>query len=218
SSAQKLVPGDTNDACDVFVRDRGSLVGTGGFGGSPPDGSEPPDDRFCIEGVCIPPQVPLTFADELSDVDDVVSARGANLIGGSIASRPALADLYTVLELESMPRTPALAAATTGLVYGLSFEIGGKPYEVRVASTGLGPNGETTAEFGLFSCPPNKLLCTKVTDLKGGFGTTGERIVFSVPLDDLGIEDRSSISDVTAFTGLGSFIGGVTSGLDEAAP
>lgn len=212
-----LVPGDTNNAADLFVRDMGPEVGVGGFGGqAPDDDEEDDDDQVCIGDVCIPPLASVTFEDELDDVDEAVGKRGANLIGGRITYRSPLDDLYTVLELESMPRTPALAAATTGLVYGMSFDVDGKSYEVRVASTGLGSHGETTAAFGLFSCPPGELLCFEVADLKGGFGTTGERIVFSVPLDDLGIEDGSMISDVTAFTAIGTFMSSEAEVIDEA--
>ncbi|MGH2754670.1 MAG: hypothetical protein ACRDLB_09560, partial [Actinomycetota bacterium] len=222
STRSDHVAGDTNETSigasgrggwDYFVRDLGTELGIGGFGGT--SDVPPPEDRICIEGVCIPPSAPLTFNDRLADVDETVTARGANLIGGSIASRPTLGDLYAVLELESMPRTPALAAATAGLVYGMSFDIDGKPYEVRIVSTGLGLHGETTAAFGLFDCS-GELLCSKVTDLKGGFGTTGERIVFSLPLDALDLEGDSVVSDVKIFTALGSMFGGAVQTLDQA--
>ncbi|MGH2753955.1 MAG: hypothetical protein ACRDLB_05930, partial [Actinomycetota bacterium] len=214
SWADNLVAHDTNDQPDVFLYDRGPNLGFGGLGG-PQSGAEPPDDdRLCIEGVCIPPGASIAFEDRLADVDDSAAARGANLIGGSIASRPALADLYAVLELESMPRTPALAAATAGLVYGMSFEVDGDAYEVRIASTGIGSHGETTSAFGLFDCS-GELLCTKLADLEGGFGTTGERIVFSLPLDSLDLESGSSISKVRVFTALGSLLHGSTETIDE---
>ncbi|MGH2754208.1 MAG: hypothetical protein ACRDLB_07205, partial [Actinomycetota bacterium] len=129
---------------------------------------------------------------------------------------PQYEDLFADIELESMPRTPALAVATAGLVYGMSFEIDGEPSEVRIASTGVGLHGETTASFGLFDCSSDGLLCTKVGNLRGGFGTTGERIVFSLPLHALGLEGGSVISELKVFTALGAFDSRVLKTLDRA--
>lgn len=150
--------------------------------------------------------------------DAISSKLGAvgDLLGARIIYRPTLNDIFVVLELEHMPRTPKLAVVTAGSVYGMSFELDGRPYEIRSASTGLGASGETTADFGLFSCTDGGLLCTKVADLEGGFGTTGERITTAVPLDDLGVRDGSVISEVKAFTALGTFLGGPTTDVDGA--
>ncbi|MGH2755654.1 MAG: TolB family protein [Actinomycetota bacterium] len=205
------VPHDTNSAMDVFVRDRGLPLSVGDLVASHQARSLSVDGvpAFARTGtVWIEDAVPDGLAPKLGQVGELLGAR--------ISYRPLLNDIYVVLELESMPRTPALAAVTAGAVYGMSFTLDGKAYEIRSASTGLGPNGKTTAAFGLFSCPDGAVLCTKVADLRGGFGTTGEGIVFSVPLDNLGVKDGSVISGVTAWTALGTFHGGATKSVDKA--
>ncbi|MGH2753977.1 MAG: hypothetical protein ACRDLB_06040, partial [Actinomycetota bacterium] len=118
--------------------------------------------------------------------------------------------------LRSLPRTPALAAVTAGTVYGLTLRVDGRAYEIRAASTGVGFHGETTAAHGLFSCSRREPSCDRVAELKGGFGTTGDRMTFSVPIADLGVEDGSVISDIEAFTALGTVPAGAVEIVDEA--
>ena len=197
------------------ARDRGPNLGVGGF--ERPDVPKPPDDRICVQGFCIPPAPSVAFLDRSGDVDQG-PFRAADLIGGYLTPRPPLGDLYLTLDLATMPRTPTLAAATSGIVYGVSLVVDGERYEIRAASTGLGPNGETTADFGLFSCSGDVLGCTKVKDLDGGFGTTGERITFSVPAEDVGMGNDSIVSRSRAFAATGSFLGGALQTLDEAKP
>lgn len=200
--------GDTNELPDTFVRDRGSVLGVGGLvrDGRAARLSLRGSPRFTHTGTA-------WIADPISDATDAIH----ELIGIRVSYRPLLGDLSVVLELASMPRTPALAAATAGTVYGMSFRIDGRSYEVRAASTGLGARGETTALFGLFSCQATELMCTKVADLTGGFGTTGERITFSIPLEDLEIENGSVMSHVRGFAAVGTLIGGPLHVLDWAA-
>ena len=194
----------------VWRTDLGDVLGIGGWGGSPST-SDPGDDlSICIEGTCVPPLGSVSFSGSSHSVDALLTARGANLEGGDVTYRPSSRDLYITLELETMPRTPALAAATAGLIYGASFEIDGQPYEIRAASTGIGSRGETTAAFGLFSCSTGSRSCTRMAALNGGFGTTGERITFSVPFSELHIQSGSALSNVKAFTALGSFLAGPT--------
>lgn len=204
-----------NPGVDTFSRDRGLSLGVGNLNGSSP-GTQFLSDELCIEDICVPPLASVWFTKGMREVDPENRKRGGKLFGGRISYRPHLDDLFAVLELEEMPRTPALAAATAGMVYGVSFTVDGKPYQIRAASTGIGLNGETTADFGLFSCPSGELLCTKEADLKGSFGTTGERITFSVPLDHLGLEEGSSISRVKLFTALGSYLGNAKKVIDSA--
>jgi len=212
SCAEDLVQGDDGHDWDFFVRDRGLPLSVGDLVAS---GRA---SRLSLDGA---PRFSRTGTAWIDDaVPDALSSKlgqAGELLGARITYRPLLEDIYVVLELESMPRTPMLVAATAGTVFGMSLNIDGKPYEIRSASTGLGPHGETAAEFGLFSCGVGRLLCTKVANLKGGFGTTGERITISVPLDDLGIEDDSVISKVKAYTSLGTFLGGALQIVDEAS-
>lgn len=214
ASVSRSEGGDVGGAQVSFWRvNLGKALGVGGLGLKLEDGE---DDRFCIERSCIPPQAAVSFWSGPSiNLGKVLTGSAADLIGGAIAYRPSLGDLYVKLELESMPRTPALAAATAGILYGMTFEVDGHPYEIRSVSTGLGAHGETTAVFGLFDCSTDELVCTKVKDLKGGFGTTGERITFSVPLEGLRVQNGSEILNVQAFTALGGYGAGATKILDS---
>lgn len=206
-SKEPLVPDDTNENFDVFVYDRGAPLGTGGFLGSPPKGEPdpPPDDRICVvPDVCIPPLDAASWTDGTDDLDDVLTQQGANLFGASLAYRPQYQDVFAAIELEAMPQVlPGLSP----IFYGLSFNVAGKSFEVRASSL-LG------GTFELFDCTDSQ-LCEKVAALAGGYGTTGERVVFSLPLSKLGLEDGGGLSDVKAYSALGSPFTGAHKTLDE---
>lgn len=198
--------------------DLGPTLGGDIFEGSATEPDQSDEPLICIEGTCIPPQASVSFSEATgSDLGDALTARGADVIGAAIAYRPALSDIFVSLELEAMPRTPALAAASAGILYGMTFEADGRPYEIMAASTGLGSRGETTAAFGLFSCASSsEAPCTKVADINGGFGTTGERITFSVPLSGIDLETSGSqLTDVKVFTAFGSYLGVARSSIDQ---
>ena len=211
SCSPDVVNDDTNERWDLFIRDRGLPLSVGELA------STGQAVRIVLDGA---PAFSRTGTAWIKDkVSDTVLSKlpALELIGARISYRPLFEDIYVVLELDEMPRSPALAAVTAGSVFGMSLQIDGNPYEVRSKSTGLGPSAETTAAFGLFSCSDIEILCAKVADLSGGFGTTGERISFSVPLDDLRIEDGSIISEVRAFAGFGTFLSGVTKVTDATS-
>lgn len=68
--------------------------------------------------------------------------------------------------------------------------------------------------FGLFDCSETRPVCINVADLRGGYGTTGMRVVFSLPLREIGLQDGGELSNVEAFSGLGTFQTGATEILD----
>lgn len=215
SEFTNMVEKDRNDAVDVFVRDIGHHpLGTGPLGGSPSKDQEPADERICVApDVCVPPHGSLFWSTE-DDAAGDPTRRGAKLYGASLAYRPQLGDLYAAIELEHMGsglvQGPAglMFGGDPSLLYGLRFEAGGKSYEVRATSL-LG------GTFGLFVCMDTTLGCKRVTSLKGGYGTTGERVVFSLPLQDIGLEDGGELKDVEAFSGLGSYLMGAIEVLDS---
>lgn len=211
--AVAVLAGSCGPSHHGIVIDRGADVGVGGFGGSP--SPQPPDENdegICIEGTCIPPQGFVSF---LGDSGQATGALGTDIIETRIAYRPNLGDLYVALELDHMPPSPKLAALTAGVVYGMSFTLDAKAYEIRATSIGLGPHGETTAAFGLFSCSKDQRFCSKVSDLHGGYGTTGMRVVFSLPLEEIGLEEGGTLNDVIAYSGLGSYMTGASKILDR---
>lgn len=211
-----VVEGDVNGRSDIFLHNLGPDLGTGalhdlGFRASPgvkdsyasvPHQSA--DAVICVgPHTCIPPGAAVAVSDDTHDLNQVLTRVGANLYGASIAYRPEYSDLFAAIELEHMPQViPGLSP----IFYGLRFEIEDKRYEVRATSL-LG------GTFGLFDCTDSP-TCMKVADLRGGYGTTGERVVLSLPLGKIGLDDGGELSDVEAFSGLGSFLSGATKFLD----
>ena len=197
SPSTNLVHRATCDQGDIFVRDLGPELGAGELevGGRPSMAGAP---SFASTGVA-------AATDASGDLGAALTKDGANLIGASLAFRPQLHDLFARIELRDMPM---FAAANPALVYGVDVTVHGVRYEIRAAKTGIG------AVFGLFR--RNALgLWTKVAELRGGYGTTGDEVVFSVPLRDLGLEHAGRLSHVRAFTALGTFGGGPATVLDR---
>ena len=197
------VPDDRNGVLDVFVRDLGmrplALGALEGPGGGRTKGVPP----VCLSERCIPPREAMSILDKKDGATVALAAQGADLYGASLAYRPDLSDLFGVIELEHMP--PVLPGLLSPLVHGLRFEAEGTHYEVRVGSL-LG------GTFSLFEC--SGLACTKLGDLKGGYGTTGTRLVFSLPLGAIGLDEGGELSAVEAFSGLGTLETGAAKILD----
>ena len=203
SCADNLTENDENQDYDIFLRDIGSEMGVGGLEESS-YGEEPPDNQICIAPeVCVPPGGTAITKDGISDVPPQLTEQGANLYGASLAYRSQYSDLFAAIELEHMPTViPGLSP----IFYGLRFEVGDKSFEVRATSF-LG------GSFGLFDCTLSP-ACMKVADLRGGYGTTGMRVVFSLPLDLIGLQDGGELSDGQAFSALGSYLTGTAETLD----
>lgn len=207
SSAPNLVPGDTNGLWDVFVRDRGlplsAQPGEGGSGGT----EDPPSGTVCLPdpvGCIASPGAALVeaFRSESGDLPPV-----ADLVGARIAFRPDLADLFFALDVRTMKNLVHLE--TEGLVYTFAFQVGSKDYEIRAVQSVLG------ATFGLFRCDGS--ACSEISKLKGGFGTTGSRIVVSLPLSLLGEDGVVSVTEVSGHSARGIYLTGSLVPLDEIA-
>ena len=197
-----IVEGDTNEEFDLFLRDRGVPLGTIQRPDETRQGAGSPRGALCIDESCLTPFDMLDAADSLTDPR---SASGEHdLIGARIAYRPDLRDLFVSIEIEEMP---VVAPGLSPFLYGLRFNVGGSRYEVRATSL-LG------GTFGLFDCSGLLPTCIKVADLHGGYGTTGERIVFALPLEALGLEAGGDLSEVEAFSSIGLFHSGETNVLD----
>ena len=189
----------------IYVRSRGRPLGYGGFAN---EGSYAErEDGICIgPDVCIPPFGGLSKSDESQR--PTMPLAWTDLLEAHIYYRPQLEDLFVVLDLEHLPTLPTngVGAETLPFWYGFRFTVERKAYEARATSL-LG------GTFGLFDCTDSS-ICTKVADLRGGYGTTGERVVFSLPLEAVGLEDGGELSDVEAFSALGSYFTGPTKILD----
>lgn len=215
SCSSDFVTNDGSDLVDdLFVADRGQPLSVGELAnaGRAQRISLDGDRGFSRTGIA---KVMDADSDSRASLDIPLSATVGEMIGAGLSYRPELEDIFLTLELEGMPRTPTLAGATAGHVYGARFVADGVDHEVRISSQGLTANGLTAAVFGLFACTNGPLApCEFVTQLRGGFGTTGERIVVSLPLGDIGLNDGGSLSEVKAFTALGSYLLGPQKILD----
>lgn len=187
---------------DTFLRDRGRVLEVGDLntGG--------PGVALHIPGVSSGVQASQAVVED--DNDTSALQPDADLLGATIVHRPVTSDLFLKLDLESMTG-PFGRAGDPSLVYGWRFAADGTSYEIRAARIGaLGSPFE--AAFGLFRC---ELVCSQVAELEGGFGTIGESIVVSMPLQLVGLEGGGSMADTAAFVGVGSFYSGAATALDH---
>lgn len=186
----------------VYLHDRGPKVGVGNSREPKPQQPQDPNEDICIGDVCIPP---LGFVASIDATSETVGGRqGADLHGASLAYRPPYEDLFAAIELEHMP---TVVPGPSPIFYGLRFQVEDKSYEVRATSF-LG------GTFGLFECSSGSPSCVKVADLRGGYGTTGERVVLSLPLDAIGLEGGGELSEVEAYSAFGSYFTGPAKILD----
>lgn len=175
STATNLVTGDTNRADDVFVRDRGVDLGVGGWVGSTPSSSPSPVPPTCVGDLCVP-----------VCVNDTCVPPPGQLSGARVAVRPALRDLFVDVDATSLSSAP-------DLFYGADFLASGVSYEVRMQRGSVQVFRRTGSGGWVF-----------VATVRGGYGTTGESAVASVPLAVLGLSSGDDVSGVKAFSAVGS--------------
>ncbi len=217
SCAKNLVAGDTNGTRDEFVRDRGPHLGaatvTGRAGGA-----------VTLSGwATFSGAVLASAADSATDGVADAAVSGAELIGGDVVYRPELGDLFLRLDVTQIPAVGVGLGGITPpgdprVLYGFRFVANGATYEVRVHRAGANTTNPLDAAFGLFEC--TETLCTEVAALRGGYGTTGERIVVSVPLSAVTrsgqpLGEGGVLSSLRAYTGYGSYYGGATQVVDQ---
>lgn len=198
TSATDLVSPTTNGQSQLFVRDRGDVLGIGS--GKTAGVSVMGHPAFSRDYL-------LSSADALSDVPAALQHQGMDILRASLAYRPALSDLYLRIELRSMP---AVAATLPTTVYAVALRARGVDYELRVAWQG------TDAAFALFRRDVSGWQpVTSAPRVAGGYGTTGQEVVASIPLAALGLQHGGRIAAVSARTGLGNFATGITTVVDS---
>lgn len=196
----------------VYVTDLGPALGIGAPPTRNPSSMNKltPDDEggpVClIEGACIPSPGKLSSVDPTNELSPHLTDLGAELSGVGLAYRPQSQDLFVTIELAHMPR---IGSITSPILHGLQFKAADRSLEVRAGSL-LG------GTFGLFDCTTLSRACTKIADLDGGYGTTGERVVFSLPLEAIGLQGGGELSGVQAFSAIGSLGSGPATILDTA--
>ena len=197
----------TGPTQQVYLYDQGPTLGVGGFG-SPrhQGGGGGGGGAICVEDVCLPPLEAVSGGDPADDVNAALAAEGGDMIGASLAVRPRTRDLFARLEVAGLP--PA-ADGRSVFLDGLDLTANGAPYEIRAEHAG--PD-----RFGLFRRDaPGPWR--RVAALHGGYGTTGDEVVFAIPLRDLGLQAGGRLTHVEAFTSLGAFDTGPIRFVDRAS-
>ena len=190
----------------VYVRDMGPSLGTGGLAASDEATDVAVSGFARIAGARL-----LDVADPRNDG---VPAAGVELIGASATYRPEEEDVF--LRLDLAPRThfwaPLLGTTARkpgAVTYGWELGIGGVRHEVRATQTAA-PTGAT---FALFRC---EAACTQVESLRGGDGTVGDAVAVSVPVAKLGGEG-ASLAFTQAWAAAGEANTGPLRVLDDVA-
>jgi len=177
---------------DGFVWDRGKALATNELArGTAPTGAAPPPDGCSgtqIGSTCLPPGAVLE-----SNRLDQSAACGAladpGLRAASIAYRPWSGDVFVRLSLApgSVER-----ARLTATVFGIDVNVGTRRYEVRADGT----------SFALYDGPG--ATATRLGPVTGGFGTTGEEVVFALPMHMIGSGSPGKTGVVTGFAAAGT--------------
>jgi hypothetical protein len=156
-----------------------------------------------------------------SDPQVLADTEGAEMIGADFIYRPENEDFYFRLEVTKIPTLPLGigGGATVGsdqVLYGLRFSAGGKEFQIRAhKSGGVQPGNPTGPYFGLFVCgqpPADEGTCLEIAPLKGGYGTTGERIVVALPLEvlreagEIKLKEGDQIGGLYAFAAQGAYL------------
>lgn len=100
----------------------------------------------------------------------------------------------------------------------LNAHADGTTYEVRAAQVASDALSSGYGTFSLFTCErTDRRSCTEVDELRGGFGTTGEAVVFTIPLAAVGLADGGRLTGLRAYSAHGSLLTGALRTLDGAA-
>ena len=177
---------------DGFVWDRGKALATNELArGTAPAGAAPPPDGCSgtqIGSTCLPPGAVLE-SNRLDHSAGCGALADPGLRAASIAFRPWSGDVFVRLSLApgSVER-----ARLTATVFGIDVNVGGNRYEVRADAT----------SFALYDGPG--ATATRLGPVTGGFGTTGEEIVFALPMHTIGSGSPGKTGVVTAFAAAGT--------------
>lgn len=201
-----LVPNDHTNQWEVYLRDRGTVLGAGGLAASGrlSVASRPGFARTGVVSVAASP-----------GAGAATPLAGGALSGATVAYRASSQDLFVRESLQSMPAVGPAAVSDPALLYGFALTVDGIDYEVRVQRV-LGPDYDAAggASFGLFR-ETSGGSWTKVATLRGGYGTTGQEVVFSLPLANIGAQSGARLRGLTAFTAFGSYFTGSIRTLDR---
>jgi Tol biopolymer transport system component len=111
------------------------------------------------------------------------------LRSASTVYRPNLGDVFVRLSLAA---GATARARLTGVLFGIDLTAAGRHYEVRADG----------GDLGLYDGAGS--AAARLATLPGGFGATGEEVVFAVPLRALGLPSSGRLSAVAAYAAIGT--------------
>lgn len=204
SSASNLVEGDTNQVNDVFAVSLGPAVGF-------VDGIRAVVDEEAVRVTGTARSTGAAVSAAQDAAGDVAPSEARAVVGDIIDAaafyRSARNDLLFRVEFEDLP-TPSYEGedgswvrpgiAAPGATYGVSFEVGGVRYEIRMNSA---EDGVRYPAFDLFRCAP---VCIPAGETPGSYGTTGDFIGLTVPLEAIGAAAGDPVTNVRAFASVGT--------------
>ena len=199
-------PGQGQLYVSLFARDRGPQVGILEVKPSVTNCSVAVQGTARYAGAVI-----ADGADPANDGGTGAMELGGELTGASLIYRPEVGDVFARIRLASIPGLPVVGGGP-GALYVLAFKVANVSYEVR--ATRLEAGAGTGPQFLLFQCEPNA-SCNQTAVLKGGIGTSGNEVRFSMPLGTIGAVESNSLTDVQISTGEGSVQTGIVSPLDQ---
>jgi Tol biopolymer transport system component len=211
SLSRNLIPDDTNERRDVFVRDRGPATGVGALSVAPEGNAASVAGWATFSGTIVSAAEAETTA-----LDPVLREADAAITGARVVHRAEREDLLFHTELDHLSRNieffvdrdRVLSATVPAMVYGWTFDAGGNSWEIRVQRVALsGAPDAMPWDHGvkLFRCLP---ACVPVTSLRGGIGAVGASIRAGVSLEALDIGPGDAIENVRAFVAPGELTAG----------
>ena len=204
TNAPDLVPGDTNGAEDILIRDRGAGAG--------PVSLEAVREGDSVEVAGLATFSGAVLSQASDPVGDGVADAGADLVGAEVVVRPEQEDVSVRVALTDVPvvRNPddstKSVAGAPGVVYTLAFSVDGVAHEVRFARTSQSPTA------ALYRCDD---ACVELETLHGRIGTGGADVRLAIPLASLG--GAELLSDIGLTVGIGDGDTGTVGLMDELA-
>jgi hypothetical protein len=209
--ASNLVAGDTNGAFDVFVRDRGPETGIGFIS------TLSHEDQITVAGwATFSGQALAAATDPADDGAPGATSSGAELTAASLTYRPESEDLLVRLRVTAVPPNrrecvgppffpPVFCentgAGAPGIVYGFGFDLEPFHYEVRIQRS-ASQSPPSAPLVVLYRC---LTVCEKISGASGEIGSTGNEVLASISLRELGSPDccYKPITTMRAFTAAG---------------
>ena len=192
----------------VYVRERGRPVDVGGLAVTQSSAATIVSGWVQLGG--------QTLLDETAEPagDLPAQASGATFDRIRVTFRPEERDLLVTFGVPDMPHaalpvtgsnylTPTAPGGIPATAHALHFGIDGVEHRLSAHRSDLG--GQAAPTFVLARCEPD---CQPVTELAGGYGTTGQEIVLAAPLSDMGITSGDVLADVEALAGYTDASGG----------